>query len=296
MKKISIVIVTYNSEKDIYSCLNSVITNSDIPLEELEIIIVDNNSKQADCMFAKIHEKYGNDIILIKNEKNGGYGQGNNVGIRRASAPIILIMNPDVRLEKPSFKKVINRFKKDPKLSMYGMKQLLDDSTYSSNSFCASKMMNGYLSTFLTGFCNKKDIYIPQWMHFSGSCFYIRKRMFEAIGLFDESIFMYGEEHDIQQRMKNKFGAHFFYDKNITYKHLTLERVTTEETEDKMLKSIIKVNEKFGFSKEKTIKVKIQNINVLLAREILRKYMHCSYSQEKINLFRSYKQHIKSFL
>ena len=54
MKKLSIIIVTYNSEKDIYDCLDSIYSHCDIPIKELEVIIVDNNSKETDIMFTMI--------------------------------------------------------------------------------------------------------------------------------------------------------------------------------------------------------------------------------------------------
>lgn len=293
MKKLSIIIVTYNSEKDIYDCLASIFANNDLPQESLEVIVVDNNSQNAKEMFAKIQQQFGKTVTTIKNKFNGGYGQGNNVGIKAATAPIIMIMNPDVRLMVPSFKLITEEFAKNQKLSIYGMKQLLDDGSRSLNTFNFSNMCNGYISTLLTGFCNRLDIYIPQWMYFSGSCFYIRKSMFESIGLFDETIFMYGEENDIHHRMKSKFGAHFFYNKNICYQHLTLERKTDEKIEDKMLMSIIKVNEKFGYSKAKTIRNKIQCTNLLLWREMARKFFSLKYSQEKITFFKIYKKHLK---
>ena len=37
MKKLSIIIVTYNSEKDIYDCLDSIYSHCDIPIKELEV-------------------------------------------------------------------------------------------------------------------------------------------------------------------------------------------------------------------------------------------------------------------
>lgn len=294
MKKLSVIIVTYNSEKDIYDCLNSIYSHCDIPVDELEVIVVDNNSKEADIMFETIRKEHGNNVVLIKNSKNGGYGQGNNVGIKHASAPIILIMNPDVRLTSASFQTVLDHFEKDSKLSMYGMKQLLDDGSVSMNTFNCSNLMNGYLGTLLTGLCNRRDIYIPRWMYFSGSCFYIRKSMFEAIGLFDESIFMYGEENDIHHRMKTKFGAHFFYNKNIKYQHLTMERKPDKKTEDKMLLSNIQVNEKFGYSKKKTIRNKIQTVNILLWREKIKRAMGLSYSAEFIKMLSEYKKHLRN--
>ena len=294
MKKLSVIIVTYNSEKDIYDCLNSIYSHCDIPVDELEVIVVDNNSKEADIMFETIRKEHGNNVVLIKNSKNGGYGQGNNVGIKHASAPIILIMNPDVRLTSASFQTVLDHFEKDRNLSMYGMKQLLDDGSVSMNTFNCSNLMNGYLGTLLTGLCNRRDMYIPRWMYFSGSCFYIRKSMFEAIGLFDESIFMYGEENDIHHRMKTKFGAHFFYNKNIKYQHLTMERKPDKKTEDKMLLSNIQVNEKFGYSKKKTIRNKIQTVNILLWREKLKRAMGLSYSAEFIKMLSEYKKHLRT--
>ena len=127
MKRLSIIIVTYNSEHDIYDCLASIRKHQDLQPEELEIIIVDNNSRDTDGMFAKLRELYGNDIVLVKNTHNGGYGQGNNVGIRMATAPVILIMNPDVRLLMPIFKTATDAFLEDSRLAMYGMKQMLTE-------------------------------------------------------------------------------------------------------------------------------------------------------------------------
>lgn len=85
MKKVSIIIVTYNSEKDIYDCVSAIKKHADIPLCEIELIIVDNNSKHTDTMFANLRDQWGNDIITIKNTRNGGYGQGNNLGIKEST-------------------------------------------------------------------------------------------------------------------------------------------------------------------------------------------------------------------
>ena len=205
MKKLSIIIVTYNSEKDIYECLDTIYSHCDIPIKELEVIIVDNNSTDCDTMFNKLKTLWGEDIILIKNSSNGGYGQGNNVGIRQCSAPVVLIMNPDVRLVCPIFKKAIDRFSKDKSMCILGMKQWLTLEEPSSNSFTCTSRMNGYLSTILSALCTRLDIYLAKYMYFSGSCFFINKAMFETVGLFDESVFLYGEEDDIHYRLMHRF-------------------------------------------------------------------------------------------
>ena len=109
MKRLSIVIVTYKSEEDIYDCLQSIWQYNDIPNEDLEVIVVDN-SPESEMMFSKLRELYKNDIVLIHNTHNGGYGQGNNVGIKQAKAPTIMIMNPDVRLCQPIFRTALEAF------------------------------------------------------------------------------------------------------------------------------------------------------------------------------------------
>ena len=73
-------------------------------------------------MFGSIEEKYGNKVVLINNKVNGGYGQGNNLGVEVAKAPIILIMNPDVRLVKPIFKRILSLFERR-NIAIAGMQQ-----------------------------------------------------------------------------------------------------------------------------------------------------------------------------
>lgn len=102
-KAVSVVIVTFNSENLIMDCLDSIFKYNDIS-DDLEVVLVDNCSKNYLSMFGSIEEKYGNKVVLINNKVNGGYGQGNNLGVEVAKAPIILIMNPDVRLVKPILK------------------------------------------------------------------------------------------------------------------------------------------------------------------------------------------------
>lgn len=273
MKQVSIIIVTYNSEKDIYDCVDSIQTHADIPKDDIELIIVDNCSREPQPIFEKLQKQWGEDIILIENTKNGGYGQGNNVGIRRATAPVILIMNPDVRLMDPFFARPLKAFKEDSKLIMYGMKQMFTETTPSTGSFWFTKMMNGYMRTLLTGLCTRMDWYSPRWMHFSGSCFYVRKSMFEAVGLFDEEVFMYGEEDDIHYRLMQRFGLGFRYDTSIRYMHLMLGRRPDVRTEEKMLNSDLILHGKKGLTARKTLNSYLQINTILLARCYLMKFL-----------------------
>ena len=271
MKKLSIIIVTYNSEKDIYECLDTIYSHCDIPIKELEVIIVDNNSTDCATMFNKLKTLWGEDIILIKNSSNGGYGQGNNVGIRQCSAPVVLIMNPDVRLVCPIFRKAINLFSKNKNMCILGMKQWLTLNEPSSNSFTCTSRMNGYLSTILSALCTRLDIYLAKCMYFSGSCFFINKAMFETVGLFDESVFLYGEEDDIHYRLMHRFkDCKMIYNKNLRYLHLTKERQPDIKYEKTLIDVAVIQNQKKGYNEDKTLKNRLRCINLLILRERLR--------------------------
>lgn len=292
MKTVSIIIVTYNSEKDIYDCVEAIAQHSDIPLEEIELIVVDNNSKQTDAMFARLAEMWDG-IILIKNTQNGGYGQGNNIGIMQATAPIIMIMNPDVRLYEPVFQPVIETFTQNDRVTMYGMKQMLTPQLQSLNSINSINTVNGYMSTFLSGVCNRFDFFFPSVMYLNGACFFIRKSMFEQIGCFDESIFMYGEENDIHFRMGKKFGNNIVYNSKLHYLHLTMERKTSVASEDKILRSLILSNQKNGYPPQLTIRNKIQNLNFLMMKERISKFFGSASASERIAVYQEYKQKLK---
>lgn len=293
MKKVSIIIVTFNSEKDIYDCINSIIENSDIPLAEIELVVVDNNSTDCDTMFNKLKTLWGEDIIMIKNSSNGGYGQGNNVGIRQCSAPVVLIMNPDVRLVCPIFRKAINLFSKNKNMCILGMKQRLTLEEPSNNSFTCTYRMNGYLSTILSALCTRLDFYIAKYMHFSGSCFFINKAMFEAVGLFDESVFLYGEEDDIHYRLMHRFkDCKMKYDKSLRYLHLTKERQPDIKYEKTLIDVAVIQNQKKGYNEDKTLKNRLRCINLLILRERLR-IMLGKNNRTLLNMLEELKLYIK---
>ncbi len=269
MKQLSIIIVTYRSENDIYDCLQSVYKHCDIPQEELEVIVVDN-SPESEPMFSTISERFGQRVVLIHNTHNGGYGQGNNVGIQRAQAPVILIMNPDVRLMKPIFGTALNAFRQHPQMSIYGMQQMLSPTEKSHNSFICTDRINGYWGTLLNAVCSRLNWYVPSCMFFSGSCFFVRREMLCTIGMFDESIFMYGEEADIHYRMSQRYGHDMKYNPRLCYIHLTKERELELSTLKKTLDSCICQNEKNGQPRHVTLLHRWQSNRLQLWREWVR--------------------------
>ncbi|MBQ8939711.1 MAG: glycosyltransferase [Paludibacteraceae bacterium] len=224
MKELSVIIVTYNSEPDIYGCLDALFSHNDLD-DALEVIVVDNNSRYFAHMQNEIAQRYGGKVIVLSNSQNGGYGQGNNIGIRHASSPIIMIMNPDVRLIQISLKDIVSQYKKDPDLALVGFKQIVNMSGKRGSSFSLLNHYNGFVRLIGGIIANRTDCFCWKHMYFCGACFCVRKAMFEEAGLFDEQIFLYGEENDIHYRIHTACPkAHDRYCKNNIYLHPTEDR------------------------------------------------------------------------
>ncbi len=258
-KRLSIVILTYNSERDIYACLDSIYQYNDIG-EDLEVIIVDNQSAQFQTMQGHLAEKYPQ-VRVMQHTHNGGYGQGNNAGIRLAQAPIVAVMNPDVRLIHPILSDIVRCFDAHDVL-MCGCKQMqnIDKPGW---SFAYDFTTFGCVQVLLRHIMQKYDLYDEKRMWLSGAFFAIKKDVFEKIGLFDEQIFMYGEECDIHRRICHWFPTgHIKYIPSLRYLHLSYDRTFSFERYVRQINSCLYVCRKHNMSIKQYLRI-IQFGNLL---------------------------------
>lgn len=241
-KQLSLIILTYNSEKDIYDCLSSVYKYNDIG-DGLEIIVVDNNSANFDTMRSKLQQQYP-DVIIIRNKKNGGYGQGNNVGIRASTAPIVTVMNPDVRLIMPVFGTILHTLQKTNIVLCGGKQYTTPDKV--GYSFWYDFMAPAFYHAVCWPIRRRLDWFNSNKMWLSGAFFAIRKDIFLSIGLFDENIFMYCEENDIARRIHIKYpNARMQYLPRVHYLHCIEERVFSTKSVDRQLGAELYLCKKF---------------------------------------------------
>ena len=96
-QNLSIVIVTIRSEAVIDQCIESI--NQDLP-----IIVVENSNNSN---FINYLEKKYKNIKCVLSKENLGMGSGNNLGINEAKTDYVLIINPDVILEKDTIDELI---------------------------------------------------------------------------------------------------------------------------------------------------------------------------------------------
>lgn len=245
MKQLSIIIVTYNSNNYIKNCLNSIFFYNDID-DALEVIIVDNSSEAVSLqMQTIINDSYFNKIKFIKNEKNGGYGCGNNLGIKNAEGKYIAIMNPDITMTEPLFFDAVQQFEKNNHLGILGYKQF---GAFNLSFYFRQEYYIPILTPVLTKFCNGVNWFFEKQMFLSGAYFFTKKDTFNKIGNFDENIFLYCEESDITNRFLNA-NYSIKFDNSKSYRHEIDGRKDMSSSGFKyLLDSTMYYLEKYSFS------------------------------------------------
>ena len=106
MYLISLIIPIYNAEKDLDNTITSII-NQSIGFENIELILVDDNSKDnSRKIIEKYAKKYAN-IIPFYSETNHGFpGFGRNVGLEKSTTEFVMFMDNDDELDKDICKKL----------------------------------------------------------------------------------------------------------------------------------------------------------------------------------------------
>jgi GT2 family glycosyltransferase len=89
MPKLSIVILAFNKFNFTKSCLNDL-----SHLSDHEIIVVDNASTDDTKSL-----KDSKEITYIRNEVNGGFAYGTNIGYHAATSDKVLFLNNDIRVD-----------------------------------------------------------------------------------------------------------------------------------------------------------------------------------------------------
>lgn len=195
VRKLHVVIVTYNSEKTIKQLLQ------DLKNILERVVVIDNGSKDNTIPILKKTPK----IKVIISKRNTGCDEGTNIAIRYAlgkGAKYILVFSPDVHFERDYLKNLFNTFKEDEKIGIVGSKIITGDKKiWSLGGRLDKKRFSGGLIGYRDkDVLNKKKTYDVDYV--PGAVMLIKKEVFEKIGYFSEDYFIYYEDVDICTRAK----------------------------------------------------------------------------------------------
>lgn len=105
-KLLSIIIPTYNMEKYLRICLNSLVGISNLNL--LEIIVVNDGSKDSSSQIAHEYENLYPGIIIVIDKKNGNYGSCINSALKIITGKYVKILDSDDSFYTENFSGLLN--------------------------------------------------------------------------------------------------------------------------------------------------------------------------------------------
>ena len=88
------------------NCVDSIVKSA--KQFRIEIIVVDNDSQ--DETEQLIFDKFS-DVVWINTGYNAGFARANNIGIRAAKAPYVLLLNSDTIVQDTTIDNCLNRYK-----------------------------------------------------------------------------------------------------------------------------------------------------------------------------------------
>ena len=107
MKYISFVVPCYNSEEYMEKCIDSLL----IGKEDVEIIIIDDGSKDKTGKIADRYQKKYPTIVKAIHQENGGHGAGINTGLKHATGKYFKVVDSDDWLDEKAYKKLLKEIK-----------------------------------------------------------------------------------------------------------------------------------------------------------------------------------------
>lgn len=200
MKKLSIIILSYNVETLLLDCLRSLPHYPD-----WEVIVVDNAS--TDSSVASVRKNFPL-VKIISNPANLGFAAGNNVALSQCTSPYILLLNPDTVVYPRTIETVFDYVENHPDVGAATCRVELADGSLDYSCHRGFPDPVGALLHFLglKQVSKYSSVRIPSGIHeidaLTGAFALLRTSAGRQLGWFDQDYFWNGEDIDLCFRLK----------------------------------------------------------------------------------------------
>jgi GT2 family glycosyltransferase len=206
--RLEFVVVAYRSSGELAGCLDSIA--SDAPAGST-VVVVDNASPDDSAVVAGSHPLQPR---IVASAKNLGFGGGCNLGAQGSAAEALFFLNPDARLKPGATALLVAAMEADASLGVVAPRVIDPTGESRAASAGAEPSLRSSIGHFLAlgrvpGVRPLfRPVYLadgrvrsrPDWV--SGAAMLVRKTAYDAVGGFDERIFMYMEDVDLCRRLR----------------------------------------------------------------------------------------------
>ena len=208
-RDIAVVIVAHQSASELPSCLDALARAA--PRSRLSIIGVDNASTDGSAEILKAYR-----ALVIRERSNTGFAAAVNKAMRHVTAPMAILLNPDVIAQPEAIDRLADAAESFPQVPAFGGRTLFADGTTNPTNAWAAITPHSALFTALglsslrprSAFFNPEAL--PDWDRTTnqdveiatGCALLVRADLFRNSDGFNERYWLYGEEAEWQNRLR----------------------------------------------------------------------------------------------
>ncbi|MEK6303879.1 MAG: glycosyltransferase family 2 protein [Acidobacteriota bacterium] len=191
----SIIIVSYNKREDITRCLQSV---KETAHAAFEVIVVDNASVDGSADSAARFTE----VTVVRSSENLGFGGGCNLGASRARGEHLVFLNPDTTVDPGWLTALTKPLDARADVGLVTSKILMLNDPKRINTCGNTVHLTGLTLCRGLGASSERFNSDEDVDAVSGAAFAIRRDVFESLGGFDETMFLYMEDTDLSLRAR----------------------------------------------------------------------------------------------
>jgi N-acetylglucosaminyl-diphospho-decaprenol L-rhamnosyltransferase len=212
---LTVVIVSWNVRDLLRRCLQSIEAEARQAVDSLalEIVVVDNASADGSVEMVRAEFPY---VRLVANDKNRGFTVANNQGLALGQGRYLLLLNPDTEVTGGALATMVRSMDGHPQVGALGPQLRYPDGSLQSSrrrfpTFATALIEstvvqewwgdNRVLRRYYMADTPDDTIQAVDWV--VGACLLVRRQAYEQVGGLDEGFFMYSEEMDWCQRIKD---------------------------------------------------------------------------------------------
>lgn len=224
---LTILVVSFNTRELTLSCLRSLVSNTTVPCR---IIVIDNGSSDGS---AQAIEAEFSTVAVVQSGSNVGFARANNIGSEYADGDLLLLLNSDTVVLDRAIDRLLSFANECPEAGIWGGRTVYPSGSLNPSS-CWARMTVWSLVCHALGLAaafKDSSLFNPEgyggWRRdtvrevdiVSGCFLLIRRRLWRALGGFDPTFFMYGEDADLCLRARG-VGARPMFTPAATIVHL----------------------------------------------------------------------------
>jgi GT2 family glycosyltransferase len=203
--KASVIVLGYNGRQYLDACLSSLL-DSELPRDEYEVLYVDNGSKDRSVDF--VRQRFP-DVRVLPLDRNYGFAEGNNRGLREARGRHIAVLNQDTVCHRRWLSELLAALETDPDVKAVHSNILtpwcpgfeaMEREAWPPIVHVADLNRFGFISYQQRPFAEEPI----ETLFLAGAATMVQRELVDRMGyLFDRDFFAYCEDTDLALRVHN---------------------------------------------------------------------------------------------